>query len=97
MAKLSDVKVDETQLLKKGYSTKDLVGVRFTVEAVDVIEGDNGEYLTCRITGSNIESNKPFNTGAQNVVVKLKAAKEQNMLPVEVTIVKLGANAYDIE
>lgn len=96
MNKLSDVKVEDSSLLQKGYNAKDLLGRTFTVESIDEKIGDNGPYLIAKISGTDIESDKTFTTGATNIVARLSAAKEQNLLPVEVTIVKLGANAYDV-
>lgn len=94
--KLSDVSVDESQLLQKGYSTKDLVDRTFTITAIREVEGDSGPYLSCDIEGEGLEPGKPFNTGSHNIVLRLKAAVAQNLLPVEVKVVKLGGNAFDI-
>ena len=98
MHKMSDVTFNEGDMLKKGYNAKDLLGKTFVVHKVSLVKGDNGEYLTCDITGDGIEEGKPFNTGAHNISVKLWNAREQGKLPVEVTVVKLGnSNALDIE
>lgn len=97
VATLKDVQVDETRLLKKGYSTKDLVDSMITINDFSEVDGDSGSYLTCRIVGAGLEDGKPFNTGSQNIVEKLKAAKSQGKLPIQVKVVKLGGNAFDIE
>lgn len=97
MHKMSEVKFDESLLLKKGYNAKDLIGETFVVNDVTVVTGDNGDYITCDIFGDKLEPGKPLNTGAQNISVKLLAAKREGLLPLEVTVVKLGGNALDIE
>lgn len=96
MHKLNDVKVDETNLLKKGYNAKDLIDKTFVVTDVREVDNDGEGYLSCTIEGEGIEPGRPLNTGAQNISVKLWAAKEQGMLPLEVKVVKLGGNALDI-
>lgn len=94
--RISDVKVAESDLLKKGYAAKDLLGITFTVTEVTDQKGDQGDYVTCKVEGADLEDGKPLVTGATNVMARLKAAREQNLLPVQVTMVKLGGNAFDI-
>lgn len=96
MNSLNDVKVPEDALLKKGYAAKDLLGQTFTVTGVSEASGDNGDYIICSIEGDGLEEGRNFVTGAQNVVARLLAAKAQDKLPVQVTVVKLGGNAFDI-
>lgn len=94
--KVSEVKVDEGVLLHKGYSAAELVGKTFLIETIFTQDGQMGEYLTCKISGSGIDEKKSFITGAKNIVARLNAAEEQDLLPLEVKIVKLGTNAFDI-
>ena len=96
MNTLNDVKVSEDKLLKKGYSVKDLLGRVITVTGVSEASGDNGEYVICSIEGDDLEEGRNLVTGAQNVMARLLAAKEQDKLPVTCTVVKLGGNAFDI-
>jgi hypothetical protein len=96
MNKLSDVKVPEDALLKKGYAAKDLLGQTFTVTEVEKLESDKGEYIMCVVEGDDIEAGKNLVTGSTNVMARLLAAKDQNLLPIQVTMVKLGTNAFDI-
>ena len=96
MHKLSDVSIDSSKLLKKGYNAMDLVGRVITVHDVSVVKGEKDDYISCVISGDDIEEGKPLNTGSHNISVKLLSAKEQDKLPVEVTIGYLGGNALDI-
>ena len=96
MNTLKDIKVPEDALLKKGYAAKDLLGQTFSVTKVEDMQGDMGDYITCAIEGDGLEEGRQLVTGANNVMAKLKAARDQNMLPVSVTMVKLGGNAFDI-
>lgn len=96
MNKIGDVQVAESELLQKSYNAKDLLGQTFVVNDFSVLKGDNGDYIKADITGDNLEAGKPFSTGAHNICVKLHNAKEQGLLPVEVTVIKLGGNAFDI-
>lgn len=93
---LSEVNIDNAKLLTKGYGAADLVDVTFVVESIEVTKGDKSEYLVCKVSGDDIDSKRSFNTGAQNIVEKLKAAALQGKLPIEVTIKKLGGRAFDI-
>lgn len=96
MNKLSDVKVPQEDLLKKGYSAKDLLGQTINVTGLEEAEGDSGAYIICAVEGEGLEEGRNFVTGATNIMARLKAAKAQNLLPITGTIVKLGGNAFDI-
>lgn len=96
MFKLSDVPVAESELLQKGYNAKDLLGSTFVVNSVAEQEGDMGPYITCEITGEGLDEGRNFTTGAHNIVARLLEAKKGGKLPIQVTVVKLSGNAFDI-
>lgn len=92
MYTLKDVNLDNTNLLDKGLSAEDLKGKQIVIVSFEEKSGNMGDFLSITIE----DSAKPFNTGAQNIVEKLRAANQQGMLPLKVKVVKKG-NSYDIE
>jgi hypothetical protein len=96
--KVGELDVNEEKLLQKGYRVSELAGKNITINSVVFKDGDNGEYAVCAISGDGIEEDKPLQTGAQNIMARLKAAVEQDYFPLECKVVKLGgSNAFDIE
>lgn len=95
--KLSEVKIDEKDLLQKNYSAEELVGKTILIKGpIMYNRGQMGEYLSCKIEGKGLDENREFQTGSQNIMVKIRNADDQGLLPLEVKIKKIG-NAYDIE
>ena len=97
--KVSDIEVDEKDLLSKAYSAKELVGKTFIIEGIEIIQGDKyeGEYIMADISGlEDAEEGRKFRTGAKNIVARLSKANADDMFPLEVTVIAIG-NAFDIE
>ena len=94
--KLNEVRVEKDELLSRGYRADELVGKTFEIEEVTFVNGDQNEYMVCKIKGEGLEEGRNFTTGAHNIVARVRAAISQGLLPLEVTITKIG-NAFDVE
>jgi len=95
--KVSDIKVEEDDLLSKNYSCDELVGKTFIVEDIDLVDGKQGEYAVITISGNDeLDEDKKWQTGAQNIMARLKKASRDEMFPLQVTVTKIG-RAFDIE
>jgi hypothetical protein len=96
MNKISDLNLENADLIEKSYRASDLVGKTFSVMDFEVLTGDTGQYLKIKISGNEVDGEKSLLTGAKNIVEKLRLAKEQNLLPLKATLVKIG-RAFDLE
>jgi hypothetical protein len=95
--KVSDIELEDGELLSKNYSCDELVGKTFIVEDLDLVEGNKGEYAVITISGNDeLAEGKKWQTGAQNIMARLKKASRDDMFPLEVTVTKIG-RAFDIE
>lgn len=94
--KLSEININKDELLSKGYRAEELIGKTFEILEVTFVNGDQNEYMVCKIKGEGLEDGRNFTTGSNNILVRVHAAINQGLLPLEVTVIKIG-NAYDIE
>lgn len=92
----SEVDVDQSELLQPGYRAKELVDKSITIEEVTVANGQNGEFLICKISGEGLEPGRNFVTGAQNIVARIMKAVGLGLLPITGTI-KAHGSSFDIE
>jgi len=89
---VDDVVVEDSRLLKRGYSNEELVGRAIVIIGVTEKMGDIGEYLEVEIEGVD----KLWTTGAHNVVARLREAAKKGMFPLDCTVVKNG-RSFDIK